>query len=95
MAILEVSSKRTIESCNPATGELVGTVPLGGPDDVRHAVDAARRSAASWNGLPARERRHHLLEARGGLVNARDELADLVSRETGKPLQDAYLVSRF
>lgn len=91
---MEVRASRkqgTIESRNPATGELVGTVDLQGPDEVRLAVEAARRSAASWNILPPRQRRHHLVQARSALVRSRDEIADLISRETGKPLQDAYL----
>lgn len=80
-----------IESRNPATGEIVGTVAIQGPDEVCLAVEAARRSAASWSTLSARQRRRHLLQARAGLVRSRDEIADLISRETGKPPQDAYL----
>ncbi len=91
MAVLDLPAGDVIESYNPATGELVGTVAIAGEEAVAAAVAAARHTAAAWNDRSPRERLPHLLRARQGLVDAADELADLVSRETGKPPHDAYL----
>jgi acyl-CoA reductase-like NAD-dependent aldehyde dehydrogenase len=76
----------TREVKNPATLELLGTVPECGPADVEHAVVAARRAQADWCRVPASNRQAALLEI-GERIRARKrELATLLTRETGKPL---------
>ena len=70
---------------NPATLELLGTMPDNGPEEVAHAVAAARAAQPAWGSAPAADRAKHLVEI-GARVRARErELASLLTRETGKP----------
>jgi succinate-semialdehyde dehydrogenase/glutarate-semialdehyde dehydrogenase len=74
---------------NPATEEVVDTVPRAGPDDVDAAVAAARRAFDAWAKTDPDERAHAI---RQGLARVRahaQEVADLLVREQGKPLHEA------
>lgn len=82
----------TFDSLNPATGEVIGTFPVHGADDVASALDAARIAQQWWWDLGWAERRRRLLAWRSYIRNHLDELADLVHRETGKPRWDAESV---
>lgn len=80
-----------IRSYAPATGELLGEVPVMGPDEVRAAVARARRAQEPWGALSVEERCERVLRFRDAIVEREEELSDLISRETGKPLQEALL----
>lgn len=80
-----------LRSTNPATGELVGEHPASSPADVTEAVAAARRTASWWGRLGFAERQRWLQEFKASLVRGAEQLADLVHRETGKPVADALL----
>jgi acyl-CoA reductase-like NAD-dependent aldehyde dehydrogenase len=56
-------------------------------------VVRAREAAAWWGGLGFAERRRRLLAWRSRLVRRIDELAELISAETGKPRDDARMES--
>jgi 1-pyrroline dehydrogenase len=79
----------TMEVLNPATGEPLAEVPRCGPGEVDRAVDAARRALPGWRATPAGERADRLLALADALRAHRDELADLESRNAGKPLPAA------
>jgi len=79
----------TFEVRSPATGEVLATLPVHGPDDVHAAVARARRAAQVWSALSYAERRSHLLDYRRELVRRMDEMIDTVHRENGKPRADA------
>lgn len=79
----------TLVSYNPATGEELGTAPLAGPSEVAEAVAQARRAQASWHELGFAGRKAALLRWRDAFVAARDEVAELITRENGKPLAEA------
>lgn len=89
MQELERVEAATLTSYNPATGEALGHVPLMGPDEVRAAVAEARRAFPGWKALGFDGRRAHLLRYRDAIAEAKDELAELLTRENGKPLVDA------
>jgi aldehyde dehydrogenase (NAD+) len=74
----------TIESVNPATGQVWTTIPAGGAADVDAAVHAARKAFADWRQVPPLQRAA-LLRRYGELfaVHA-DELAELEIRDNGK-----------
>lgn len=74
---------------NPATGEVIATVQGGSPAEVDAAVRAAHAAFSRWRRVPARERGLLLLQASRKLADHADELAELLSRENGKPLRDA------
>jgi succinate-semialdehyde dehydrogenase / glutarate-semialdehyde dehydrogenase len=74
---------------DPASGELVGTVPDLGAEEAREAIEAARRAAPAWGALPARERAGRLRAWRDAMLARQDDLARLMTREQGKPLAEA------
>jgi len=77
------------ESLNPATGEVVGTFPVHTAEDVNAAVARSRGAAAWWRELGYHERGKRLRAWRRLLVGRSDELAELIHRENGKPVDDA------
>jgi acyl-CoA reductase-like NAD-dependent aldehyde dehydrogenase len=82
---------RSFDSTSPATGEVVGTFPLDGPEQVAAAVARARRAAAGWRELSFEGRRRRLLAYKALLVRRTDALVALVHRENGKPDADALI----
>src|SRR6185503_15600797 len=78
-----------IVSYDPATGEEIGRAPLTRPEEVCRAVAAARRAQPTWAKLSFRERAQVILRARALMLDERDDIALLVSRETGKPVAEA------
>ena len=82
---------RTFDSRSPATGEVVATFPVDGPEQVAAAVARAREGAMGWAGLGFEGRRRALLAYKALLVRRADELVALVHRENGKPHADALI----
>src|SRR5512132_3580456 len=86
---LDAVSGETFDSVSPATGELIGTFPKSGAEDVDRAVEAAKRAYEDWRLVPA-PARGEILYRFGALVREhKDELALLMSREMGKVLPEA------
>lgn len=81
--------RREVISYNPATGEEVGRVPLSTPEDVSRAVARARDARRSWAALSFRERASVVMRARALVLEELEEIAALVSRESGKPSAEA------
>ena len=80
---------REIISVNPATGRENGRVPLMNAGDVAAAVKRARHAQREWAELSYRARAKFILRAREIVLAQVDEIAELVSRETGKPPAEA------
>jgi acyl-CoA reductase-like NAD-dependent aldehyde dehydrogenase len=82
---------RTIDIRNPATGELLTTVPDADACDVDRAVKAARESfeKKSWRGLDPSKKEKILWNIAETLAKHRDELAVLESLENGKTVREA------
>jgi len=74
---------------NPATGEVVGTVPLHGATETRAAIDAAAATFPAWRSLTAQERSSILQKLHGLLLENQETLAQLITAEQGKPLAEA------
>jgi acyl-CoA reductase-like NAD-dependent aldehyde dehydrogenase len=77
---------------NPATGEVVATVPDAQPKDVERAVDAARRlfdDGSWWPRTSERERGRILLNAAEIVRREHERLAELETVDSGKPLSEA------
>jgi acyl-CoA reductase-like NAD-dependent aldehyde dehydrogenase len=77
------------ESLDPATGDVVGTFPVHAAEDVNAAVARARGAATWWRDIGYDERGKRLRDWRRLLVRRSDELAELMHRENGKPVDDA------
>lgn len=85
----QAKQTREVISYDPATGEEIGRAPLSSPEEVQQAVRRARAAQPAWASLSFRERARIILKARELMLNERDEIARLVSRETGKPATEA------
>jgi len=83
-------SLSTLESFNPATGELVGTVPTITPEQVQSVVDDVARVQPAWAELAPRTRAEYMRRAAHVLLDDVDEVAELLVREQGKPRAEAY-----
>jgi alpha-ketoglutaric semialdehyde dehydrogenase len=77
------------DNVNPAdTSDVIGRFPLSGTSDVERAVASAQRGFASWKRTPA-PLRGDVMRRVGDLLSRRkDEVADLMTREMGKPLAE-------
>jgi acyl-CoA reductase-like NAD-dependent aldehyde dehydrogenase len=84
-----VRSERSIEVINPATGRVFARAPDASRAQLDEAVAAARRAFAAWS-RNSYEERATLLRRLGETLRAHQEsLAELLTREQGKPLQQA------
>ena len=79
-----------LESSNPATGELIGTVETIKPDQVQAVVDDVAEVQPFWAQLSLADRARYLRRAAEVLVEEVDEVAELLTREQGKPLTESY-----
>jgi alpha-ketoglutaric semialdehyde dehydrogenase len=86
---VEPASGKHFENRNPADwNDLIGMFPLSGSEDVERAVVAAKRGFAQWSRTPAPVRGDVLRRAGDLLTKRKDEIADLMTREMGKPLTE-------
>ncbi len=81
-----------LASTNPATGELLGYVPVAGVAEVEAAVQAARAAQPRWAAMSGAERARILRRAAEILRSRNDALAELETRDTGKPIQETRVV---
>ncbi|MDG1683799.1 MAG: aldehyde dehydrogenase family protein, partial [Luminiphilus sp.] len=72
---------------NPATGEEIGQVPDGTEHDATRAIEAAEAALASWKAETAYTRSGLLYRAHQLMMSQQRELAELMTREQGKPLK--------
>ena len=79
-------------SINPATGEVLGYVTAAGAAQVNAAVRAAQKAQAGWGGMTGTERARVLRRAADLLRSRNQELAELETRDTGKPIQETRVV---
>jgi acyl-CoA reductase-like NAD-dependent aldehyde dehydrogenase len=84
------AAQSTLESFNPATGDLVGSVATITPDEVQGIVDDVARIQPAWAELSLKDRGRYLRRAASVLLDEIDELADLLVAEQGKPRAEAY-----
>ncbi len=86
-----MTSERTLDVINPATGELLTCVPDSDEAEVARAVAAARAcfQQKSWRGLEPSQRERILWSIAEGIEQNRDELAALISEENGKSPREA------
>lgn len=82
-------SNQTFDVINPATGEVVETVAKGGAEDAQAAIDAAQAALQPWSRLTAKERYTYLTRTAGILRSRTEAIAELITREMGKPLAEA------
>ena len=84
------SDNKVIEVYNPATNELIDTVPSLTKEDVERAIDYADEHQKDWEKKSVVERCEILSKFVQLVEQNKDELASLLSKETGKPIKEAY-----
>ena len=87
---LDASDGAVITITNPATGEVIDTVPESTQKDCDAAVQAAKKGQKLWVRRPMHERVDILMKFVSLVERDKDELAKLLSDETGKPITEAY-----
>ena len=88
-AWVDAPDGRTVAVTNPATSEVIGTVPRFGADGARAAIEAARDALPAWRAKTARERAVVLRRWFELLMANQDDLATLMTVEQGKPMAEA------
>ncbi|MDP1877751.1 MAG: gamma-aminobutyraldehyde dehydrogenase [Actinomycetota bacterium] len=76
----------TSDLYNPSTGEVFGTAAVSGPADVDLAYQAAATAFTAWRDSTPSERQRALLAIADALESHADELVELESQNTGKPI---------
>src|SRR6266436_5490553 len=74
---------------NPATGEILGTVPKLGASETRAAIDGANRAFPAWSKKTGKERAAVLRRWFDLMIENQDDLARLMTLEQGKPLTES------
>ncbi|HEX6175575.1 MAG TPA: aldehyde dehydrogenase family protein [Candidatus Binatia bacterium] len=91
---VDSESNETTAVKNPATGELVDSVPKGTVNDVRRAIDAAKGALKKWSEMAPSKRGAILLQAGHAILQQEKEIATLLTREQGKPMRESILEIR-
>ena len=85
-------AEHAIRVINPATGAQLAVLPVDGPTQVNAAVERARLAQKDWRALTGAERGRVLQRAARLLRERNDALAELETRNTGKPIQETRAV---
>ncbi len=86
-----VHALETFESLNPATGEVVGRFPVHDAESVTATVDRARIAAQWWAEIGWEGRQDRLMAWKGVLARRAHQISELMHREGGKPVADAFI----
>ena len=86
LAAITPTTGETREVLDPATGEKIGTAPVQTIADLQAAIDRAETAQKSWAALSDAERVAYLHKAADAIEASSEALAELLSREQGKPL---------
>jgi succinate-semialdehyde dehydrogenase/glutarate-semialdehyde dehydrogenase len=80
---------KTFSVTNPSTGKVVAYIPNGGRSETQQAITAAEQAFRSWSKLTAVERAKYLLKLHALMHEYKDQLAEIMSLEMGKPYTEA------
>lgn len=86
---VEADDGQVLTVRNPATGEVIGTVPALGVAETRRAIEAAHRAQGGWRKLLAKERAAILRKLFNLMIENTDDLALIMTAEQGKPLAES------
>ncbi len=87
---VDARSGRTFDVFDPASEEVIATCPAGGPEDIDRAAKAAHRAFyGGWKTTTAQERGRILLRLAERVRARREELAELETRNSGKPIAES------
>ena len=100
MAIVEsidspAGARRRLRVSSPVTGEAVGEIDVQTAEDVRAALEIARKSQPAWAALSFEQRARYVTRALHVLLDRYEEFIDVVVRETGKTRLEALAMEIF
>ncbi|MET0761355.1 MAG: aldehyde dehydrogenase family protein, partial [Thermoleophilaceae bacterium] len=81
-----------LESFSPLDGARLGAVPTIAPSEVQAVVDDVAGVQPFWAQLPLGDRARYMRRAGQAIIDQLDELADLLTREQGKPRNESYVM---
>ena len=86
---VDSSDGKVLNVLNPATGEVIDTVPSATEDDVNKAVSCAKEAQKIWAKVPVYEKVEILKKFINLVLENKEDLARTLSNETGKPIKEA------
>jgi succinate-semialdehyde dehydrogenase/glutarate-semialdehyde dehydrogenase len=86
---VDADNGQTLKVNNPATGEIIGSVPKMGAAETRRAIEAADKALPAWRALTAKERANKLRKWFELMMANQEDLARLMTLEQGKPLTES------
>ncbi|MCY0149608.1 NAD-dependent succinate-semialdehyde dehydrogenase [Hoeflea sp. G2-23] len=86
---IEATAGPGLDVVNPATGAVLGRVPQLGAGEAREAIEAAKRAMEPWSERTAKERSGLLRRWFELIMANKDDLAEILTLEQGKPLTEA------
>ncbi len=86
---IDAQSGDVLEVGNPATGEIIGTVPALGAEETHGAIEAADAAWPAWRSRPAKERANLMRRWFDLMMAHQEDLAVLMTSEQGKPLAES------
>lgn len=86
---LDADSGATLDVDNPATGEVLGTVPAMGVRETENAITAAHHAFPAWRAMTAAQRGAILYRWQTLMLEHQEDLARIMTLEQGKPLVEA------
>jgi len=85
----DADNRQTLKVNNPATGEIIGSVPKMGATETRRAIEAADKALPAWRALTAKDRANKLRKWFDLMMANQEDLARLMTLEQGKPLTES------
>ncbi len=86
---VDSQAEGVIPVTNPATGDTLSEVPLTTPTEMEQAIKGAKEAFQAWRNVAVPERSRLMLHYQALLKEHHDELAEILSQETGKVFDDA------
>ncbi len=86
-----MATNRELTFTNPATGAVFGRVAMTPLEQVRQTVTDLRAAYPEWSGQPLAARVRALRRLQEVMIDARDEISEVINRDTGKSRQDALI----
>ena len=84
-----VTSDKTIDVTNPASGAVIGTIPALGKKETAEAIKAAEEAQKKWAATPAKQRGQILRKGYELMMANQEDLARIMTAEQGKPLTES------
>ncbi|MEX5685559.1 MULTISPECIES: NADP-dependent succinate-semialdehyde dehydrogenase [Pseudomonas] len=88
-AWVDADNGQTLKVNNPATGDIIGSVPKMGAAETRRAIEAADKALPAWRALTAKDRANKLRKWFDLMMANQEDLARLMTLEQGKPLSES------